>query len=79
MVLVQTYIFDQGKFIIMLGRFSILLFLRIRIIHWIVGWDANDVIIKTSLKFTQYSIVISAICDYMLIDKGGIYHGKFRQ
>ena len=75
MALVQTYIFDQDKFIIIPGIFFLLLFLRMRIINGIVGWDENYVLIKELLKVTRGSIVISTICDYVLMDQGGVYQG----
>ena len=73
MALVQTYIFDQDKFIIMPGIFYLLLCLRIGIIHEMVGWDENDVLIKALPRVTWCSIVFNAICDYVLMDKEGIH------
>ena len=43
-----------------------------------VGWDENDVLIKALPRVTWCSIVFNAICDYVLMDKGGINQGNFR-
>ena len=70
MVLVKTYIFDRDKFIILSGRISLLLFLRMKKIHGMVGWDENGVLINALLKVTWASIVIITIRYYVLMYQG---------
>ena len=41
----------------------------------LVGQDANGVLRKSLPQVTQYSILMSVIYAYLLMDQGGVYKG----
>ena len=76
-VLIHNYLIENFKVIITPVRCYLLLLFSMLIGIIMCGRDANGVLIKLFILFTQGSFLVIVTCAYMLMDQGVIFQVIF--